>query len=216
MEKSGKLYDAVACYRRATYLVPDIEKKIYASENSKNIEFHTNQKAIQDEEKVKEDCDNENLLIKLASLNLSNGFPICERQNQSNSTHISQLPNEIILYILRWVVAEHLDFLSLSRFAAVCKCFYILSKDQEIWRLACLKIWSILGIDQSIKDDYNWDWRRMYIEKPKANVNGAYISKATYVRQGDSSFQDINYRPVYLIEHYRYLRFFPEGEQILH
>lgn len=40
---------------------------------------------------------------------------------------------------------------------------------------------------------------------------GVYISKTTYIRYGESSFQDTNYKPCYLVEYYRYLRFFPDG-----
>lgn len=216
LEKVGKLYDAVAFYRRATYLVPDIESKIFTFEKSQS-------KVHQEEKKKNEVAEGtheasvdqyEDLLRKFSCLDLLESLPTCEPAIPTKTTHFSQLPDEIVLHILRWVVSDHLDFSSLSQFAAVCKKFYILSRDQEIWRLACLKIWSILSIEQAINNEFNNDWRRMFIERPKANVNGTYISKASYIRQGDSSFQDVNYRPVYLVEYYRYLRFFPEGNSL--
>lgn len=53
--------------------------------------------------------------------------------------HFSDLPMEIILYILKWVVSVDLDLRSLEQCSAVCKGFYICSKDHDIWRLACLR-----------------------------------------------------------------------------
>lgn len=55
------------------------------------------------------------------------------------SFHLSDLPMEIILYILKWVVSADLDLRSLEQCSAVCKGFYICSKDHDIWRLACLR-----------------------------------------------------------------------------
>ena len=74
---------------------------------------------------------------------------------------MSQLPVEVIIIILKWVVSEHLDMRSLDNFAAVrelmlgltinnlhllfllnldfskvCKGFYVLGRDPRIWRLA--------------------------------------------------------------------------------
>lgn len=49
-------------------------------------------------------------------------------------------------------------------------------------------------------------WRDMFIERPRVNFNGCYISKNTYIRNGENSFQDQFYRPWYLVAYYRYLR----------
>lgn len=53
--------------------------------------------------------------------------------------HISDLPVEIIFYILKWVVSSDLDLRSLDTCSAVSKGFYICAKDPDIWRLACVK-----------------------------------------------------------------------------
>lgn len=55
------------------------------------------------------------------------------------NVHISDLPMEIILYILKWVVSAELDLRSLDLCSYVSKGFYICAKDHEIWRLVCLK-----------------------------------------------------------------------------
>lgn len=41
-------------------------------------------------------------------------------------------------------------------------------------------------------------------------IIGVYISRATYIRQGEQSL-DSFYSPWHLVEYYRYIRFFPDG-----
>lgn len=53
--------------------------------------------------------------------------------------HISDLPIEIIFYILRWVVSSDLDLRSLDTCSLVSKGFYICANDPDIWRLVCVK-----------------------------------------------------------------------------
>lgn len=64
---------------------------------------------------------------------------VCSPKKDQKSTHISALPVEIILYILRWVVSWDLDVRSLEMFSMVCRGFYLCSRDPEIWRMACMK-----------------------------------------------------------------------------
>ena len=40
---------------------------------------------------------------------------------------------------------------------------------------------------------------------------GCYISKASYVRVGEQSLDNF-YKPFHLVEYYRYIRFFADGE----
>lgn len=54
-------------------------------------------------------------------------------------------------------------------------------------------------------------WREMFLYRHRVHFNGCYISKATYLRYGENSFQDQFYRPVQMIEYYRYIRFFSDG-----
>lgn len=50
-------------------------------------------------------------------------------------------------------------------------------------------------------------WRDMYIQRPRLRYNGCYISKTSYIRDGENSFQDRFYRPWHLVEYFRYLRY---------
>ncbi|XP_026330462.1 F-box only protein 9 [Hyposmocoma kahamanoa] len=72
-----------------------------------------------------------------------------------------------------------------------------------------LRTW---GIECSTPRALGFDsWRQMYVERPRLQLHGCYISKTTYLRHGENAYQDTFYRPWYLIDYFRYLRFFPEG-----
>ena len=120
--------------------------------------------------------------------------------------HLGDLPTELLNYILKWVVSSELDLRSLENCALVCRGLYIAARDQDIWRLACLKVW---GSAVSALD-----WRMMFLTKPRVNYSGCYDSKISYMREGERSFQDQqNYRAWHMVEYHRFLRFFP-GNQV--
>jgi len=59
------------------------------------------------------------------------------------------------------------------------------------------------------------NWREMYILRPRLHLNGCYISKTSYARPGENSFQDANYKPWHLVNYFRYLRFFSCGAALM-
>lgn len=216
LEQKGKLYEAVACYRRATQLVPDIEFRIYKSELQKHHDSSMeNISFIKPSNSQNQNISNEevNLIGKLIDLNIDeeNNFFLCQPEKDQLQVHISQLPREVLTYILKWIVSNNLDMKSLEQFSMVCKCFYVIARDPEIWKLASIRMWGATNINEASMNIYANDWRKMYSLRPRLNTNGAYISRTTYVRHGEASFQDVSYRPCYLVEYYRYLRFFPDG-----
>lgn len=121
------------------------------------------------------------------------------------ATHISSLPTEIILYILRWVVSSELDMRSLEMVSQVCRGFFVCARDAEIWKMACLRVW---GVNCGRYEPTYSSWRDMYMKRPRLRYNGCYISKTTYIRPGENSFQDQCYKPWHLVEYFRYLRYF--------
>ena len=58
-------------------------------------------------------------------------------------------------------------------------------------------------------------WREMYILRARPYFNGCYISKTSYSRAGENSFQDVNYKPWHLVSYFRYLRFFACGSALM-
>ncbi|GFU12923.1 f-box only protein 9 [Trichonephila clavipes] len=195
-EKLGKLEDAISLYRRAIQLVPDIEFRIEES-----MEDFIDDEYIEESSSDKSDVEENS--SESVDEDETDNLPKLEQK----MSHMSSLPPEIFIYILKWVISEDLDIVSLEKIAKVCRGFYICCRDSEIWRLICLRTW-----DMSIDNPNKYgSWRNMFIQRPHLAFNGVYISKTTYVRYGEASFQDSHYKPCYLVEYYRYLRFFPDG-----
>ncbi|KAM4694003.1 F-box only protein 9 isoform 2-T2 [Discoglossus pictus] len=206
-EQNGALYEAIKFYRQAMQLVPDIEFKINynwspdgdgvgkgfmddANENSKMadlLSYFQQQLTFQEP------------LLKL-----------CQPEVDVSQTHMSVLPMEVLMYIFRWVVSSDLDLRALEQLSLVCKGFYICARDPEIWRLACLKVWG----RNCVKIVPYITWRQMFLERPRVRFDGVYISKTTYIRQGEQSLDGF-YRAWHQVEYYRYMRFFADGQVIM-
>lgn len=220
-EQDGKLYEAVKFYRQAVQLVPDIEFRLYEvtkarAQQTQSVEVNmgslTLEETAAEANTTCEDVDEEdNLLIRLQRLYLKNPI-LCQPDQPTNGAHISSLPMEIILYIMKWVVSSEMDLRALEQScSAVCRGFYLAARDPEIWRLACVRVWGVHcgGLSNFVS------WRQMYIERPHILFHGCYISKTSYLRAGENSFQDQFYRPWHVVEYFRYLRFFPEGSALM-
>lgn len=220
LERKGKCFEAIRLYKRAIQLDPDIEFKTYTQ-------------TAQQKKKVKDEANNNNAgtssstaqqvhsdeivddLVDAFQNELSlNSQGVCESSFGpgiiSTSLHISALPVEVLLVILKWLVSSELDFKSLERFGRVCKGFFLLSRDQEIWKLACARVWG-----SNISSPASSTWREMFISRPRVNFNGCYISKINYQRYGENSFQDQFYRPLQLVEYFRLIRFLPNGTMLM-
>lgn len=214
LEKSRKYFEAIRCYRRAVQLEPNIELKVYQtfreSEQSKDDHAGSSYSKNSDKSEHVVEAGIEDLVECFQKqLSLENK-PVCE-SNFGQGTirtekHISVLPMEILLLILKYVVSNDLDMKSLERFGRVCKGFFLLSRDPEIWRLACQKVWKN---NISLTDS---SWRDVFIKRPRVLFDGCYICKINYQRLGENSFQDQFYRPVQIVEYFRLIRFLPNGD----
>lgn len=220
LERKGKCFEAIRLYRRAIQLVPDIEFKMYTQASqqkqaSKDV-ANNNKKSKEGSAEPGTSSDITDTVDNLAEifqreLSMENKA-VCESAfgagTISTGLHISCLPVEVFLLILKWLVSNDLDFKSLERFGQVCKGFYLLSRDQDIWKLACIKVW---GANVSPTST----WREMFMTRPRVNYNGCYISKINYQRYGENSFQDQFYRPVQIVEYFRLIRFLPNGKLLM-
>jgi F-box protein 9 len=227
LEKQRKVFEAMSLYRKAVQLVPDIEFKIYERNKVQKVDqqqqqqvkvqpveedFEEDREVAEDEDENLDDVD---LVVRFQDFVGKMGN-FCTRSisnktviSDGGGAHFGDLPVEIVLYILRWVVSSHLDMRSLEQSSLVCKGMYLCARDPEIWKLACLKVWG-LNLGSLIASPFD-SWRHMYLQRPRIHFNGCYISKTSYLRYGENSFQDQSYRPIQLVEYYRYLRFFPDG-----
>uniref|UniRef100_A0A3Q1ECB0 F-box only protein n=1 Tax=Acanthochromis polyacanthus TaxID=80966 RepID=A0A3Q1ECB0_9TELE len=206
-EQDGAFYEAIKFYRMAMQLVPDIEFKVNYSRPPDADRVGGNYMEDSDADGEIEDL----LAYFEQQLTLESAFPkICNPELEMTQVHISALPREILMYIFRWVVSSDLDMRALEQLSLVCRGFYICARDPEIWRLACLRVWgrncTKLGLFKS--------WRAMFLQRPRVRFDGVYISKTSYIRQGEESLDGF-YRAWHHVEYYRYLRFFPDGHVIM-
>ncbi|KAG5672719.1 hypothetical protein PVAND_002820 [Polypedilum vanderplanki] len=200
LEKSKKYFDAIRLYRRALQLDPNIELKIY--------------QASQAHEQTTDDFSQNSSNTFQKELSLESN-QICQSAYLPGTIrtgiHISSLPIEVFLLILKYVISSDLDYKSLERFGRVCKGFFLLSRDPELWRLGCQKVWR-----NNITTPQNPSaWRDMFINRCRVLFDGCYICKITYQRLGENSFQDQFYRPVQIVEYFRLIRFMPSGEVLM-
>uniref|UniRef100_A0A336M4K0 CSON012041 protein n=1 Tax=Culicoides sonorensis TaxID=179676 RepID=A0A336M4K0_CULSO len=234
LERRGKVYEAIRLYRKSIQLVPDIEKKIYEMNKANKMahqkyddkktketgDVNDNDEPEEDQEETddNEDLSEVDLLIRF-QMYLQKSGSICKRAGSENvlitsGAHFCDLPPEIILYILRWVVSNDLDVRSLDKCSEVCKGFYVCARDPELWRAICIKVW---GINVGVLDGSEYlSWRQMFYERHRILYSGCYISKTSYLRFGENSFQDQFYRPIHLIEYYRFIRFFPDESLLMY
>ncbi|EDW81520.1 uncharacterized protein Dwil_GK12109 [Drosophila willistoni] len=237
LEQMGKVYDALPFYRKATQIVPDIEFKFYeqqkltnndatkkfqnlANDFAKQLDLGTSDFEQRDDaiiidlyEKFQRDLSQDEAYAGKLVMSSRDSNVL------TTGLHISNLPPEIIIRIFRWVVSAQLDMRSLEQCAAVSKGFYVYARSEELWRLACVKVWgqnvgTLEAQDIQSSSVYS-SWRDMFIRRERVHFSGCYISKTTYLRMGENSFQDQFYRPVQLVEYYRYIRFMPDGKVLM-
>ncbi|XP_071336909.1 F-box only protein 9 [Trachinotus anak] len=206
-EQNGAVYEAIKFYRMSMQLVPDIEFKINYSRPPDADRVGGNYMEDNDVDGEIEDL----LAYFEQQLTLESAFPkICTPALEMTQMHISALPREILMYIFRWVVSSDLDMRALEQLSLVCRGFYICARDPEIWRSACLRVW---GRNCTKLVPFK-SWREMFLQRPRVRFDGVYISKTSYIRQGEESLDGF-YRAWHHVEYYRYLRFFPDGHVIM-
>jgi len=218
LEENGKLYDAIRFYKKAVTLVPDIEKEAFqftGRQASKNNQGTSGGNDMKENKQLGNGEDEEetelmNLIEKFSTVSLENQ-PLIQPEFPTQSMHIGQLPFEVLNYILKWVVSSDIDLRSLEACSQVCRGFYLAARDEEIWRLICVRVWgrSVISNKENL-------WRNFYLSSAKINFNGVYISKMTYIREGERSFQDHeSYRAWHMVEYYRLVRLFPGGRILM-
>jgi len=223
LEENGKLYEAIRFYKRAESLVPDIERQTFVYTRKKFDKQEKMRSESESEDKdengntaiaTEAEDDNEdisNLCLKFARLKCASRSSFSQ-EISSNMTHIGSLPSEVVNYILKWVVSPELDLLSLESCSEVSRGFYLAARDEEIWRLVCLRIWGPVSATTNLYST----WREMFLVRPRVSFNGCYISKITYIREGERGFQDHeSYRAWHVVEYHRFLRFFPGGRMLM-
>ena len=188
-ERNGDMNKAIKSYRMAVQLDPEIEQRMGSMVDYDNI--------VSDDEPEHHTLNDSEILVqKFSNLSLSANDNSIILTN--SRTGIMHLPSELVCYIFRWVASSHLDMKSIESLSATCRNFYVYARDKSLWKAACERIWGL----QTSRKGYS-SWRRMFIERPHVHLDGVYISKVSYFRQGDPTVLSANYEPFQCVEYYR-------------
>lgn len=230
LEQDEMHYESIRYYKQAIHLCPDIEKQIFQEQRlASALTAATSQNV--DDIKVPDGTDvlgrakefDSPLLDRIKQQhyqdNETSDYVLCRmnHKTKSGNLHFSDLPHELVVLIFRYVIGQELDLASLETVGLVCRGFFIISRDPILWRSICHRAWGGQMNWSSLDDTTgsSLDWRSIFLEKPRINYDGVYISRTRYIRQGDVGFQDLTYRPFHVVRYYRYLRFFPDGRVLI-
>lgn len=223
LEHDEQHNESIRYYKQAMHLCPNIEKQIFREqlEASAMAAAKSNDRKPEDTEntdpelETKEDTDRLPLIDRIREnhvqdpKNISGSCRPCLKV-KSDTLHISNLPHDLLVKLIYYIVGQDFDLASLEQFGVVCRGFYLLSNDQNVWRSICYNTWDQESFSSKDAAPYQINWKQVFTLKPRLNYDGVYISRTRYIRQGDVGFQDITYRPFHLIRYFRYMRFFPD------
>ncbi|KAI9139142.1 hypothetical protein BKA69DRAFT_1126828 [Paraphysoderma sedebokerense] len=123
--------------------------------------------------------------------------------------HLSILPHEILLEIMKRLAV--IDLNSVSALSYACKKWFLVSLEPSIWKHVSQATYKKAELEKC-EDLYSLDWREFFIHHPRVRVEGTYISRCIYFRAGlaENSYN----QPIHIVEYYRFLRFFRNGDCI--
>ncbi|KAG9284662.1 hypothetical protein G9A89_004704 [Geosiphon pyriformis] len=232
LEREGNLSEALIQYQQAFKLDRHIDntyRKYYdkavresvsdegssSSEFSKHFEkeLEPGQTTLPQKHEMPETSKDDPILILIESLRSKHLE--YEPLKPIKGIPIAKLPNELVLCILKQLII--LDISSVAKFSLVCKKFLLLSRENSLWRYICEHAYRIRNVEQSVSNsmletvvkEYDNEWRRMLIDRPRLRFDGVYISICHYLRPG--SAENVWNQPIHLVTYYRYIRFYPDG-----
>lgn len=130
------------------------------------------------------------------------------------------LPDDILIEII--TILAYIDPRAHVSFSTTCQRISRVSFDPTIYKHLCKQIYPHQVYSQvtrdlnNISDDQeemvkSWDfnWKEMLHDRPFVKYHGVYISKVSYISEGEREYTF--YAPVKLVTYFRYLRFYPDG-----
>lgn len=130
------------------------------------------------------------------------------------------LPNDILIEIISILIRvdshSHVNFSTtcrkISKLAFSSTTFRVLSNiiyPKQIYSSSTTQLNNITSNQLEMVKNWDFNWEKMFNDRPFIKYFGVYISKVSYISDGArvSSF----YAPVKLVTYFRYLRFFPDG-----
>ena len=137
-----------------------------------------------------------------------------EPEDPEKPCYLANIPDELLLNIVCHLSFDSLS--SLSQISQVCKKLFFLSQgESSLYKALCMHYFrwydSVSTLHLRVLE-YNNNWRRMLIERPRLRFDGVYISRCHYYRSGVSDYSWN--APIHMVMYFRFLRFYPDGNVI--
>ena len=127
-------------------------------------------------------------------------------QDAKTGLDLRDLPIEIMLEIFK-----AMDVATVETAAGVCRLFYVLSRDNSVWRYRLSHRVS-RPILSSLLPRVSFDWRSAYASCPLVQSHGLYIARETYYRTGSQRCRTGTiFSPLYEVTYWRAFRFDSDG-----
>jgi F-box protein 9 len=134
-----------------------------------------------------------------------------EAEDSEKPCFLGTLPDELLVNILYHLSLDSLD--SLARTALVCKKLFTLSQgENSLYKALCMHYFRPFDSPSTLLSrisEYNNDWRRMLIERPRIRFDGCYIATCHYLRPGVNEYSWNT--PIHMVTYFRYMRFYENG-----
>ena len=130
-----------------------------------------------------------------------------DEEEEREASRLLLLPQDLMYKIL-----HSCDPYSLGSAACACKDLMRSVQNVELWKKACLEAWPQHGaakIHQLSTKQYEGNWKRLWLTRPRLRFDGIYVSRNSYIKTGIAEWRVKN--PVHIVLYYRYIKFFPDG-----
>ncbi|KAJ3072147.1 hypothetical protein HDU98_004119 [Podochytrium sp. JEL0797] len=239
-EREGRLGDALAKYRIATKLEPNIDRlaRSLLPQMQQHMDAHITARTSHPDTDPDLHIESQNyysfgspdaaatasdaqLAANLASMSILHENSTSDHRftphDPSRPVVIAVLPSELITNIIRWSLV--LDFSLLPEIASTCRYLQHQTLSSSLWRWLCQKhherlsyTTNTLAISTQLAQQYRNCWLTLWLEKPRPSFSGIYISRVNYIRQG---YAESYYNPYLMVTYFRYLRLFRDGSMLL-
>ncbi|KAI8063564.1 hypothetical protein BC940DRAFT_107880 [Gongronella butleri] len=206
-EQEGSLTHAMLCFQTAFKIDPDIDV-IYRgrrASSSSSVDWEDDEEQGQ----LTTLPNPANLELQFSQEQLS-----YTPRKKNKPVLINKLPGEILVAVLCEVSLQSLG--TIAQFARACKAFYLFTRSPTLWRHASEYLFKQPNALPTPQFDqvalYQSQWLDMMKHRPRIRYDGVYIAVCQYVRPGEA--ETAWARPVHLVTHYRYVRFFPDGTML--
>ena len=138
-----------------------------------------------------------------------------EHDNESSSDaeeveskiNILSLPEEVLSSVFSRLEAEQLSCLAQVSSRFLCHAY-----DSRHWRRIALKTWPHESLH--VLEKRLWDyksWRKLCTLRPRLRANAIYVTRHRFTKTTCRVAVSEPLAPVFLVEYYRFLRFYPDG-----